>query len=167
MCYNVADVLTDTEACYLISTLRFVYNLYRDYVSYNSMLVATIRYTFIALRSWAEGFGLSKLRAFFITCSIGIPLINNFMYEATQPIEHVWIMIFHNKNNLSTAKVNNFTADHMSPTYDSPIFMIVKQHFPYYLRYSLIVMENIMMIILYSNLVEGVIYAHTTYLYYR
>ena len=88
-CFNVLDLIPDTFARYITNTIRFVYDLNRDYVSFNSLIIATIRFSFIVFGRKAESFGIVRLRKLFISCSIGIPILNNFLYEATQPIEQV------------------------------------------------------------------------------
>ena len=105
-CFNVLDLIPDKFARYISNTIRFVYDLNRDYVSFNSLIIATIRFSFIVLGRKAETFGIARLRKLFISCSIGIPIFNNFLYEATQPIEQVWITIFHNKATYSTPNMN-------------------------------------------------------------
>ena len=167
LCFNVLDLIPDTFARYLSNTIRFAYDLNRDYVSFNSLIIATIRFTFIVLGRKAESFGIVRLRKLFISCSIGIPIMNNFLYEATQPIEQVWITVFHNKTNYSIPNMNNFTSANMSHSYDSDIFVLADRYLPPQIRYALVVIEDIMMVILYSNVLEGLMYAYTMYVFRR
>ena len=166
-CFNVLDLIPDKFARYISNTIRFVYDLNRDYVSFNSLIIATIRFSFIVLGRKAETFGIARLRKLFISCSIGIPIFNNFLYEATQPIEQVWITIFHKKTTYSTPNMNTVANINMTLSYDSDIFVLVTRYLPPQLRYALVVMEDIMMVILYSNFLEGLMYAYTIYVFRR
>ena len=165
LCYNVFGLISEPYGHYLINTLRFVYNLNRDYVSLNSLLIAVTRYTFVVIGTNAEIFGISKLRDIFIGCSIGIPIVNNFLYEATHPIEPIWIAIFYDKTEdltEGTKNERNLTNGlDINYTYESPIFILMSEYLPTQLRYVLNVTEDIIMIILYSNILEGILYSLT------
>ena len=167
LCNNILDLVPESYARYLSNTIRFVYNLNRDYVSFNSLIIATIRFTFIVIGRKAESIGIARLRILFISCSIGIPIVNNFLYEATQPFEQVWITIFHNKSNYSVEKIKNVTESYKNHSFDSLIFILTNQYLPTQLTFALKLMEDIMMIILYSNLLEGLMYGYTIYVYKR
>ena len=82
LCYHVYNLISEPYGHYLLNTLRFAYGLYRDYVSFNSLIIAIIRYTFVVMGTNAEAFGISKLRHLFIGCSIGIPIFNKDLYAA-------------------------------------------------------------------------------------
>ena len=165
LCYHVYNLISEPYGHYLLNTLRFVHGLYRDYVSFNSLIIAIIRYTFVVMGTNAEAFGISKLHHLFIGCSIGIPIFNNFLYEATQPIEPLYLSIFYEKPKSmidGTKNYQNLTNGvDINDTYESTIFILVKEYLPSQIRYLLIVMEDIMMIILYSNILEGILYSYT------
>ena len=165
LCYNVFDLISEPHGHYLLNVLRFAYNLNRDYVSFNSLIIAIIRYTFVVMGTSAEAFGISKLRHLFIGCSIGIPIVNNFLYEATQPIEPMLISIFYDKTRDmidETKNDRNLTNGvDINDTYNFTIFILANKYLPSQLRYSLVIIEDIMMVILYSNILEGILYAYT------
>ena len=165
LCHNVFHLISEPYGHYLLNTLRFAYSLNRDYVSFNSLIIAIIRYTFVVMGSNADAFGISKLRHLFIGCSIGIPIVNNFLYEATQPIEPLYISIFYDKAKDMIEETNNdrnhTNVVEINDTYNFTMFILVNKYLPSQLRYSLIIMEDIMMIILYSNILEGILYAYT------
>ena len=165
LCHNGYNLISEPYGHYLLNTLRFAYGLYRDYVSFNSLIIAIIRYTFVVMGTNAEAFGISKLRHLFIGCSIGIPIFNNFLYEATQPIEPMLISIFYDKTKDmidETKNDRNLTNGvDINDTYNFTIFILANKYLPSQLRYSLVIIEDIMMVILYSNILEGILYAYT------
>ena len=165
LCHNGYNLISEPYGHYLLNTLRFVHGLYRDYVSFNSLIIAIIRYTFVVMGTNAEAFGISKLRHLFIGCSIGIPIFNNFLYEATQPIEPMLISIFYDKTKDmidETKNDRNLTNGvDINDTYNFTIFILANKYLPSQLRYSLVIIEDIMMVILYSNILEGILYAYT------
>ena len=165
LCHNGYNLISEPYGHYLLNTLRFAYSLNRDYVSFNSLIIAIIRYTFVVKGTNVEAFGVSKLRHLFIACSIGIPIFNNFLYEATQPIESLYTSIFYDKpkDMIDGRKhYQNLTNRvDINDTYEFTTFILVKEFLPSQLRYLLIVMEDIMIFILYSNILEGILYAYT------
>ena len=167
LCNNVLSVIPETYARYLISTIRFVYNLNRDFISFNSLIIATIRFTFIAVGRKAEAFGIARLRILFVSCSIVVPIANNFLYETTQPFEQAWVTVFQGKSDYSIQKMNNMTDSNASHPFDPYIFHLANKYLPPQLIYALKITEDIMMVILYSNVLEGLMYGYTIYVYKR
>ena len=78
----------------LVSTLRYVYTFFRDYLQFHSLVIAICRYTFIIWESTAEKYGITRLRRLFIGASIVVPLLTSTLYEVTCPIENFYVMVF-------------------------------------------------------------------------
>ena len=98
-----------------------------------------------------------------------MPVFNNILYEVTQPIEQGWVSLF--QENLSL-KRENTTSSYLNDkftikVYESPIYLMFNKHIPPILLQGMKIMEDIMMIVMYSNLIEGCIYAYTINLYRR
>ena len=74
---------------YIISSLRFIFSLLRDYIGFHTLIIAITRYTFIVFDSRAEIIGIQKMRKLFISTSFIFPLISAVIYDATAPMESV------------------------------------------------------------------------------
>ena len=161
--------IEDSWAHYGINAIRFIYGLNRDYVSFHSLIIAVARFVFLVLEKQAEKVGIKLLRIIFISLSFGVPIFNNLLYEATQPIEKGWVSIFR-----KTTGVQN-TINVTSPTnedskiivHESPIYLLFNNHLPLDLMFGLQIVEVLMMFMIYSNVIEGCIYAYTITLYRR
>ena len=83
----------------LVSTSRYGYTFFRDYLQFHSLVIAICRYTFIVWESTAEKFGITRLRRLFIGASIVVPLLTSTLYEVTCPIEKFYVSWFYGINN--------------------------------------------------------------------
>ena len=94
------EIIPDSVARHLIHGLRFFYGGIRDYLSFNSLIIAVTRYTFLVFAAKVEAFGIERLRTFFIYSSFTVPIGNAFLYEITQPIEQYWLSTLPTKPNI-------------------------------------------------------------------
>jgi len=84
----------------IVSTLRFLSILLRDYLQFHSLVVATLRYIFIVYDSEATKFGIQRIRAFFISASFAVPFLATFLYELTYPIEKTYVHWFYGQESV-------------------------------------------------------------------
>ena len=153
----------------LASTLRYAYAFFRDYLQFHSLIIAICRYTFIILESKAEKFGIIRLRRFFIGASIAVPLLTSTLYELTCPIETFYVRWFYgiglspeisNNTKKLEESLNDGTLESLafriSNSSFSPIVIDCAQFF-----------ETAIFSIIYSNIIEGILYAKIFIFYHR
>jgi hypothetical protein len=168
--YNVVfKTIKGSWARSIIASFRFVYGFNRDYVSFNSLIIATARYVVLTFERQAESFGVKRLKTVLVTSSIGVPIISSILYELTQPTEQVYISFF--SYNISFAKEDNsntsLNASFRSNLYDSPVYVSFNSNVPRAVVDVLRILSDIMHIVLYSNVIEGCIYTHLFIVYIR
>ena len=165
------EFLSLTSARYLISSLTFCTSFLRDYIGIHSLIVCTVRYTFIVYDSSAEIFGVQKLRKIFIGLSIVTPLVSTMVYDAITPIESTAIIYDAFYGNMITSNGTNTTSDfnHDGINLDiqSPIYYITNTFFPCSIIYLMKIIGVILYILIYSNLIEAFLYAHMMIIYKR
>ena len=172
----VLDIIPETITLYWIHIFRFFYGCTRDYTSFHSLIIAIIRYTFLIYDTKVEAFGIRRLRKYFILSSVIVPISNSFLYEFTQEVwyygnEPAWYPLFPMRRGMyndTTKAITNQSVyeGRMNQTYESPIYHTLKQNLPESITQAMKVTESIMLLIMYSNILEGFLYAHAT-IYYR
>lgn len=167
----VLHIIEDPWGHYGISALRFIYGLNRDYVSFHSLIIASARFVFLVFPKQSEKVGIKLLRTIFIGLSFAVPIFNNLLYEATRPIEKGWVSLFRDSTT-STQKKANITSrinedSRKIVVHESPIYLFFNNHMPADLMFGMGIVEVILMFIIYSNVVEGCLYAYTIRLYRR
>ena len=74
----VLDIIPGAMTCYCINVFRFFHGSTRDYISFHSLIIATICYTFLIYDTKVEAFGIRRLRKLFILTRIIVPISNSF-----------------------------------------------------------------------------------------
>ena len=149
----------------IIFLTRFILILHTDYVSFNSLIIALCRYIFLIFERHAEAFGINKMRKYFITGSVAIPIIRAIFHQCTVPIEDNFIEVFTpSKNeffqNYSYTGVSENQGD--SPkSIESALYVFVNTYLPPLLIDIMKLTSTIMVVMFYTNIFEGIIYAHT------
>ena len=153
----------------VVSTLRYLNVFFRDYLQFHSLIVAICRYTFIILESKAERFGISRLRRLFIGSSIAVPLLTSTLYELTCPIEKSYISWFYGIS--LNQGIANSTGKNEEPAHDedfeSVAFTLFNSYFSSFVIDSVGLIETALFSIIYSNVIEGLLYTHIFIVYYR
>ena len=112
---------------------------------------------------------MEKIRRFYIICSIIIPIITTIMYETTVAIEPFFISMFYGH---SEAEDYSSTALRLNSTnveieYSSPIFAICRDNLPTEMKNIMLYVQNILVVMIYSNIPEAFIYGHIFVFYQR
>ena len=180
-CWGVCSwlLLVDNEMIHLLSpslnliavfTLRFAFTIIRCYVGFNSLIIAICRYCFIVFDEKTSKYGIQNARRIFISASIGIPLLVALSNEAATPIEyHPWIIYMHNDLELTrNSYINNtyFNANEIDDTFQSPIYRFANRYFPTVMTYGVKLFCMAAILLIFSNISEGILYLHT-YIYCR
>ena len=138
----------------------FFYGIVKDYIGFNSLIVAIVRYTFLIHEAKAEKIGVKKLKKFFVYASFIVPIGNSFLFESTVSV-HWWIISLNNTR-IEDAFRNPLT----NRTYESPLYYTMHQILPTPLVQTLTSLEISFLFIFYSNILEGFLYARAM-IYYR
>ena len=149
---------------YIFSITRYLTSLNTDYVSFNSLIIAMCRYTFVVFETNAEGFGIDKLKNILICSSVGIPIFRSVLHQCTVPIEDNFLSTFHPlfdeyKNNKSTVYQSD-ESNVSSHILESPLYTSVHVIFPSAVIWVMKRISDCMVVLIYSNIVEGIIYFH-------
>ena len=89
----VFEVMDCFVARYYIFAFRIIYGLYRNYLAFNSLIIAILRYVLLVFERQAESFGVRRLKILSISSSVGVPIFLTILHELTQPIEQVYISV--------------------------------------------------------------------------
>ena len=158
---TVFHVLGPLAYIYLVAAFRFSYNVIRDYLSFNSLILALVRYTFLIFENQADALGINRLKHLFISWSIIGPIFDTALLEITNPIEHVWYKLFMEgrvfQNTNSTSICQNGGTSIMI---ESPVYLAAKTYFPELLMFLMKQLDTIVIVMVHSNVIEGFIYAH-------
>ena len=141
--------LTPSLERYAICTLRSVFGLLRNYIGFNSLIIAICRYCFIVFDETTSTIGIYKARKVLVCGSFAIPLLVTVIHAATLPMAHGWIA-------LGTAE----------DTFQSPIYELVNSLLPSSVTYGIALFGMSLSGIIFSNIGEGFIYLHI-YIYGR
>ena len=151
------------DARYLITSVTFSISLLRDYLAFHSLIISIARFTFIAFDSTAEKFGIQRIRKIVIALSITIPLVSTVLYDATTPIEAtatVFDAFYYNpiSSNETNQTLENTYGD-INLAIQSPLYCLVNTYFPRSIVSSMKIVEKILFILIYSNVIEAILYA--------
>ena len=155
---------------YIIITMRFVYMVFRFYIGFNSLIIASCRYCFIVLETHVINFGFDRTRRIFLSSSIGIPILLAVIIEATHTIELAWICMFmpsqnHTFKELSEVVQNSqeglfCSKEVMGDITESPLYSAFEQYLSPSFRYGLKICFKVLALTATSNIIEGFMYFH-------
>ena len=154
-----------------ISTIRLICALNRTYIAFNSLIIATSRYIFVIFETQIDRFKIRHVRAFLLTISVAIPMILTLLHQATTPTGPQWLSFFMPYTDEIQLLFANKSLDIndvlMSEIQQSPLYTFVHEYLPSLLINVLWFVEIFMSIAIYSNIIEGYMYAHCYYLIKR
>ena len=148
-----------------IKVLRAMYTMMNNYVGFNSLIIAMTRYIFVVFDQLAQRIGIERLRGIFLSLSIAIPMVTSILNESINPIEEVWYSIFVHDHMYSEEKKGGMNIT-VSATI-SPLLSVPDLYVPPFARDGMQIFWLIMMVSIYSNILEGFIYLHIFIDYFR
>ena len=160
---NIFNEIPQMENFYLVQTSRFISTFLRNFAGFHSLIVAICRYVFIVFTAKADKIGIKKLRTFFISCSIEIPLllaITEFLFFPAKD----WIALFRFSDDIpKTVTIQDSKSEHKSIKSDfdeNVLYRTILNNIPQQqisiMRYAV----HITVTLIYSNIAEGLIYGH-------
>ena len=166
-------IIDSSETIIAIHMARALYNFYRVYLSFHSLIVAITRYTFLMYDIQTEIYGVKKLRNLFISCSIGLPLIITVISSCVVPIEIRWLQLFAVHNDSAALlseveydvrlRVGSLAAEE----YNIGLYNLISKLLPSSLVFGLHVFLTATFILISSNIVELFLYAHLFWHFHR
>ena len=137
--------------------LRFLYFVFRFYIGFNSVVVATCRTCLLVYENHITNFGLNKFKIILYYGSITIPILIVLLAEATIPIQNYDKYLATEK---AWCKHSISDIDNLSETSQSPIYSFTQK----YVNPNLIVGVEIFCYFIgflsLSNIIEGILYLH-------
>ena len=128
------------------------------------MIMAISRYVCVVYCNFVDNYGVRKVRKFLIGSSIGIPFLLALLTEALVPIEYIWEVLFLPDNDTTHQRQiydKNLTNESMTPQIPlSPIYLVANTYFPSEISYILQLVQAASMLLIHSNILEGIIYLH-------
>ena len=158
----IAEYSPNLPISTIVSTFRFLYTFFRDFLQFHSLIIAITRYIFIVFEGPATKFGIQKIRKVVISASIGVPFLTAVLYELTCPIEKTYLDWFYNEK-YSVQLQNNSEirqTDPINDDWESTIFIVFNNNLSSSLISIVSIFEHILFAIIYSNTIEGCIYIH-------
>ena len=157
----------------IVSSLRSLIRLILGYVGFNSFVIASCRYVFIMHASHDENTTVRKIRKFFISMSIIVPITLWVLTEAFIAYPEVGPIIVGYQTQVDSIAESNLkdvdrtlnrTIDTLEERYSlipqSPLFVIVKKYVSPSITFGSKIALYVIQFILFSNITEGVLYTH-------
>ena len=143
-----------------IHILTFLSTYHRFYVGLNSLILAFGRYFFVIHDRKILYFGQKKLGGILIHSSFIIPLFMTVLALACMPMEYKgWLATIGQYDRLCSVTDNdNLTSNTTDIVYKSPIYHLVQFILPFSSTYYIRAVLYATVLILYSNITEGIIY---------
>lgn len=161
------DIIPRTCVGYAIVILRFFNTLNACYGGFNSLIMAISRYVCIVYHETVEAYGVRKWRKVLIGSSIVIPVLLSVLTDALVPVEDIWEVLFwQNSSFLNAMNTSPLDENMTSEMPMSPIYIFTNACIPSVLVYALKFIWTAVLVLIHSNVLEGIIYLHI-YIYYN
>ena len=164
------DIIPRSSAGYIIGFIRFLSTLNGCYGGFNSLIMAISRYVCVVHSNFVDNYGVKKVRKYLIGSSIGIPFLLALLTEALVPIESIWDVLFlPDDNTIHKRQIydKSLLNESMAPQIPlSPIYHVTNIYFPSKIAYILQLVQAASMLLIHSNILEGIIYLHI-YIQYK
>ena len=164
---DILDIIPPRVVGYLIIVIRIFNTFFATYSGFNSLVIALSRYICVVHEAFIDRFGVKKLRQFMITSSFGIPVLFCILNEFLIPVEHVWGAHFmpNYTNSIDERGDNEINVE--DNLQQSPLYLISVAYFPSSITLGFKFLRFIILILVYSNILEGILYLHIYIWYHR
>ena len=148
---------------YILCYDQYVTTTARIYYSFNSLVIATMRYTYIVHNERVLRFGKDRAKAIFYYGSILIPfllgVLNAFSVQTPRNIHNaaqsICIDFYLDSLNITIKDTDNI------PGFGSPILFFAHQYFPVFIIVYLDAFLTVFGLLIFSNVIEGILYWKT------
>ena len=148
---------------YLFISFSVIHIIIRDYVAFNSLIIALCRYAFTVFSTKSEKIGIKRMRKVFITCSIAIPTIGNIFTMCTKSIKEA-ALFYGFPEDICQNDSNSTVQLYQGPTLNCEntfLYNSFNDHVPLVVVNVMNVICDLTLVVIYSNVAEAFIYAHT------
>ena len=165
---NILKELAPASKFYLTQFSRCLSTFLRHYSAFHSLIIAISRYVFIVFNGKAEKIGVKRLRTFFISTSLAVPMFLTVVEFLFFPAKD-WISHFRFSDEYSLT-TNHSKSAHHSIDFDvnENVFYLAIQRYIHPAPIGIIKCTLLITAaIIYSNIAEGLIYGHIFIFAYR
>ena len=144
--------------CYATNIARGL----RIYLAFNSLVVATMRYSFIVNRHAIFRFGVEKAKTLFHSASIAIPITIEILLALTHRTNYVFSAAnsackesyqdSYNRTKLNVTRTEDFSL---------PVYSLVHRYISPDVTYYVRTFVYLLVVLIFSNVIEGVLYYKT------
>ena len=140
----------------------------RHYSGFHSLIIAVSRYVFIVFNGNAEKIGVKRLRTFFILSSLEVPMLLTIVEFLFYPAKD-WISHFRFSDEYPLMTNHSEPAHHSIgfDVNDNVFYLAIQRYIPPAPIGIIKRMLLITVVIIYSNIAEGLIYGHIFMFTYR
>ena len=144
---------------------NFVFT-FRIYVGFTSLVIATMRYTFVVHHNSVLQYGVEKSKTLFYRASILIPLVLGILRACTFEVtHHPFLAVSPNSVCFDSNGHSNYSKDfnlnNGKGVIDSPIYLFLHQYVPTEITYYVSKCVIILGLVIMSNVVDGILYWKT------
>ena len=162
--YNILKELEPAPKFYLTQLSRCFSTFLRHYSGFHSLIIAVSRYVFIVFNGKAEKIGVKRLRTFFISTSIEVPILLTIVEFLFFPAKD-WMKHFRfaDENSLMNVTTNHSETAYHSIDFginENIFYIVIQKNIPPALIGIIKCIVFITAAIIYSNIAEGLIYGH-------
>ena len=164
----ILNFMTPSIIYYLILLYGWISTIVRNFSAFHSLIIALCRYMFIVFGTKSENIGIKWLRNFFITASVGIPILLSILGHCITSTKEYLSLIGALEKYCQTSSNSSVELNPVSRLGcdNTIIYSVVNNYFPFIIVVAMRSTYHITNIIVYSNIPEAFIYAHT-YIYTR
>ena len=165
---NILNELAPDPKFYLTQFSRCLSTFLRHYSGFHSLIIAVSRYVFIVFNGKAEKIGVKRLRTFFISTSLEVPMLSTMVEFLFFPAKD-WISHFRFSEDYSLMANHSESAHHSIDfgVKENVFYLAVQRYIPPAPIGIIKCILLIMAAIIYSNVAEGLIYGHIFMFTYR
>ena len=126
------------------------------------MIIAICRYTFVIFDSQAVALGIDKLKVICIGSSIGVPIIGALICVIIHPLDDIMIQWFYDQSSHpDKTNQSDFSSQiDLNGTNELPVYLVYKEYCPESIQLGMKVLDILIVITIYSNVLEGFMYTH-------
>ena len=156
---------------YSLCYYKYIYLLFRLYLAFNSLVVATMRYTFVVNQHRVFLFGVEKTKNMFYYLSLVIPMVIGVLHACTfhLPVKFTSPREFSLQYPTHSVCIDYYRKSHIITDFNfntnqsvaSPIYSFVHQYISTEITYYVGQFVLVLMAIIASNVVEGILYWNT------
>ena len=139
---------------------------FRIYVGFTSLIIASMRYTFVVHHNSVLQYGVENSKTLFYRASLLIPLVLSILHACTfDVIDNRFLDIRPNSVCFDSNGESNYSKDfnlnHGKGVFDSPIYLFLHQYVSTEITYYVSKCVLILGVVIMTNVVDGILYWKT------